>query len=116
MKKHFAIVGMKHRNAEALVASLPPGEPLTLVREPNNKYDPNAVQVWARDQHVGYVKGTQARGLAMAMDRGHKWRVPPAPEVVTEGAMPADAAASKTARATLARSPNSGYPMAEVEE
>ncbi len=69
MKSLLTIVGMKHRGTEALVAGLPKGEPLTLVREPANQHDPNAVQVWAREQQVGYVKGTQARVVAQFMDR-----------------------------------------------
>ncbi len=67
-KTVYAIVGMKHRGTEALVSSLPVGEPLLLVREASNQFDPNAVQVWARGQHVAYLKATQVRSLAMAMD------------------------------------------------
>lgn len=63
-----ALVGMKHRGTEALVASLPQGEPLTLVREPTNKYDRNAVQVWARGKHLGYIKASQNGAICMAMD------------------------------------------------
>ena len=63
-----ALVGMKHRGTEALVASLPQGEPLTLVREPTNQYDRNAVQVWARGKHIGYCKASQNRAISMAMD------------------------------------------------
>lgn len=66
--KTYILVGMKHRNAEELVASLPSGEPLTLVRERTNAHDPFAVQVWAREQHVGYVRATQVRPLTIAMD------------------------------------------------
>lgn len=33
MKSLYALVGMKHRGTEEFVASLPQGEPLTLVRE-----------------------------------------------------------------------------------
>jgi HIRAN domain len=69
MKALVALVGMKHRGTEKLVESLPLGEPLTLIREPTNQYDANAVQVWARDQHVGYVKSSQNRDLAASMDR-----------------------------------------------
>lgn len=68
-KSLVALVGMKHRGTESLVASLPQGEPLTLIRETDNKYDRFAVQVWARDAHVGYIKSTQVRPIAMAMDR-----------------------------------------------
>lgn len=67
----YALVGMKFRppGTEQLVASLPNGEPLTLIREATNKFDPNAVQVWARDQHIGYISAKQNRPIAMAMDR-----------------------------------------------
>jgi len=68
MKTLVALVGMKHRGTEAFVASLPQGETLTLVREPDNKFDPFAVQVWARDRHVGYIKATQVKPIAMALD------------------------------------------------
>jgi len=64
----YALVGMQHRNAEQFVADLPPDEPLTLIREPGNRYDPNAVQVWARGRHVGYVPKTQNAPLAQFID------------------------------------------------
>jgi HIRAN domain-containing protein len=72
--KHMALVGMKHREREsgvgivALVASLPTGEDLELVREPDNKYDRFAVQVWARGHHVGYIAAAQNRELATMLD------------------------------------------------
>lgn len=70
----FALVGMKHRGAEAFVAELPPDEPLTLVREPGNRFDRNAVQVWARGRHVGYISKDQNAALAMFIDsHGHLW-------------------------------------------
>ena len=43
LKSLYALVGMKHRGTEALVASLRQGEPLTLIREPTNLYDQNAI-------------------------------------------------------------------------
>lgn len=69
MKTLVALVGMKHRGTEALVASLPAGEPLILIRERDNPYDSNAVQVWARDQHVGYIKASQVIPIAQEMDK-----------------------------------------------
>lgn len=68
-KACYVMVGMKHiPGATELVASLPKGEPMRLVREPGNAFDPLAVQVWARDQRVGYVAGKQNRALAAFMD------------------------------------------------
>jgi hypothetical protein len=70
MKTLVALVGTKYRGQAMLdlLASLPQGEALTLVRERDNRFDRNAVQVWARGEHIGYVKGNQNRDLAMAMD------------------------------------------------
>jgi hypothetical protein len=70
MKTLVALVGTRFRGEDMvrLLASLPQGEPLTLIREPDNQYDANAVQVWARGQHIGFVKSSQNRNLAMAMD------------------------------------------------
>lgn len=68
MKALFGLVGMKHRGSEKLVASLPNGEPLKLIREPDNKFDRFAVQVWARGTHLGFIKGAQVKPLAIAMD------------------------------------------------
>lgn len=68
MKALYDIVGMKYRGTEKFVRALPSGEVLDLLREPTNQHDPNAVQVWAHGQHVGYIKGTQAVDLARWMD------------------------------------------------
>ena len=83
VKSLVALVGMKHRGTEALVSSLPRGEPLTLVREPTNPHDRWAVQVWARGVHVGFVKGSQVRPIAMAMDRHGP--PPPDPKTMLSG-------------------------------
>lgn len=64
----YALVGMKHRGTEALVLSLPPDAPLVLIRDPANKYDPNAIQVWARGRHVGYISKNQNAVLARFID------------------------------------------------
>lgn len=66
----YGLVGMQFRPPEvkAYFAKLPNGSPLTLIREPNNPHDPNAVQVWSGDVHIGYVKGSQVKPLALAMD------------------------------------------------
>lgn len=69
----YAIVGMKFRGTEELVRSLPNGEPLEFRREPENAIDKNAVQVWARDQHVGYVRASQNFRLATGLDAGIKF-------------------------------------------
>ena len=103
MKTLVALVGTKHRGQEMLdlLASLPQGEPLTLVREPTNKVDPNAVQVWASGTHVGYLAAKQVKPIAMAMDAAAAGRVN---------------VRSLDKPAKLARSPNSGYPMVDIDD
>lgn len=78
MKHLVALVGMKHRGEEAeeLVRALPAGAPLHLVREPNNRHDPHAIQVYARHGngelvHVGYLKSGQNSLIARWMDLEH---------------------------------------------
>lgn len=66
--QRYALVGMKHRGTEQLVADLPPDAPLTLVREPDNKYDRNAIQVWANGRHVGFISKDQNAVLAQFID------------------------------------------------
>ena len=70
MKSLVALVGMKHRGREVmdLVAGLPNGEPLTLVRKIGNKFDHRAVQVWARGVHVGFVKREQNAEISARLD------------------------------------------------
>lgn len=50
----FPIVGMQFRPVEGIPAPtimtlLPPGTPLYLVRQPDNEYDYNAIQVWIKN-------------------------------------------------------------------
>lgn len=41
-----------------------------LAREPNNRYDPNAIMVLVLGEHVGYVPKALAAKLAPRMDAG----------------------------------------------
>ncbi len=68
MKSLYAMVGMRFRDAEEFVASLPDREPLLLLRQPNNPHDANAVAVWARGRHVGFIPTKENAALASRMD------------------------------------------------
>jgi hypothetical protein len=65
----YPIIGMRHRGpkAELLVKSLARDEALVLERDPANQYDPNAVKVIARGEHVGFVPKALAALLAKDM-------------------------------------------------
>lgn len=71
MKSLVALVGTKFRGREAIdmLAALPQGEPLTLIREPTNQFDPRCVQIWARGVHIGFIKKEQNKAISAKMDR-----------------------------------------------
>jgi hypothetical protein len=49
----FPIVGAFYRPpAQALLAVLPVGAPLTLIAEPDNPYDPNAIAIWLKSKDI----------------------------------------------------------------
>lgn len=68
------IVGNSYRpdTARTWLAKLAPKQPLQLRREPNNKYDPNAVMVYIFEQHLGYIPRGLAAEIAPLMDKGLK--------------------------------------------
>lgn len=76
-KAVYDIVGMKHAgpDTEAYVRALPAGTALGLVRDPENRYDFNAVIVMHGERRLGFIKSTQVRPLARLMDAspGKAW-------------------------------------------
>ena len=70
------VAGVSYR-AEALPdASFDPGQRLSLVREPENEHDPNAVAIWneSRTLQVGYVPREIAPELAGDEQAVALWR------------------------------------------
>jgi hypothetical protein len=105
VKSLVTLVGTKYRSKEMLdmLASLPNGEQLTLVREPGNQYDTNAIQVWARGHHIGYIPSSQNKPLAAAMDAAAL-------------AMPGGAARPAYAKPAKLAIDGGQRPMIEIEE
>jgi single-stranded-DNA-specific exonuclease len=63
------VVGVTYEGRQAVVALLTEGERVTLIREPDNPFDPNAVKVIRWDhRQIGYVERELARILAPRMD------------------------------------------------
>ena len=112
----YSIVGQKHCGAKPYNEGVLPGTPVVLVREPDNAVDKNAVQVWIGDKRIGYIAAKQNAELAALIDRiGRPWtqRRPISPfdarvDSVVEMRQAIDA--------TFIRSPNSAYPMVEVNQ
>jgi hypothetical protein len=65
-----ALAGFRYHAAPRLFEQLAPGQPLELVREPDNPYDANAVRVDWQGQKLGYVPRAENGAIAWAMDQG----------------------------------------------
>jgi len=63
------VVGVSFDNRQSVVALLSEGERVSLIREPDNPFDPNAIKVirWDRQQ-IGYLDRELAKILAPRMD------------------------------------------------
>ncbi len=48
------------------------GDRLTLTREPENRYDRNAIRVDWNGQQIGYIPRAENRAVARALDTGEK--------------------------------------------
>ena len=69
-----ALAGFRYAEAAEVWPHLAAGEPLELVREPDNPHDANAVRVEWRGRKLGYVPRSENGALAWAMDRGEVLR------------------------------------------
>jgi hypothetical protein len=64
------LVGFRHYEAPNLWGEIRSGDPLTLVREPHNPHDRNAVRVEWRTFKLGYVPRAENAAVARQLDRG----------------------------------------------
>ncbi len=64
------LAGFRHGEAAEVWQDLRSGERLTLVREPVNTFDQNAVRVEWRGRKLGYVPRRDNAALAWAIDSG----------------------------------------------
>jgi HIRAN domain len=97
MRKTCSIVGQKFRGLDPYLPGIESGTTITLVREPDNPHDKNAVAVWIGTTHVGYLPSKDNPPIAAYMDSKAR----------TDDA-------SNTMTATFRRSPNSAYPQCEI--
>jgi hypothetical protein len=64
------LAGFRYGDAAEVWPRMRHGDPLELVREPENPHDANAVRVQWRGRKLGYVPRSENGALAWAMDRG----------------------------------------------
>ena len=72
-KRQVQITGSSfQKGADRWIANLAPGQQLRLEREPQNKYDPNAISVHIFQQCLGYFPRGFAAEVAPLMDKGYE--------------------------------------------
>lgn len=115
----YAVVGMKHikspdYNAHEMVMRAPHHQAVTLVREPGNRFDPCAVQVWIDGKRVGYISKDQNAVLSRFIDDNGCWWLPITAEMLAMDAeMPAGVGAAKAVTARIHKG-NNEYPLVEI--
>lgn len=117
MPNRYSIVAMNHCKSEDFVKNLQPGVLVTLVREPTNKFDANAVMVWADGKHVGYIPKATNKQLAQFIDTSGQAVIlngTPLEAAKAIMGMDNDLQETKSITGKFVRSPNSGYPQVEV--
>ncbi len=66
------LAGFQYHEGKALWEQMKVGDALTLVREPDNAYDPRAVRVEWQGRKLGYVPRKENEAVARQLDRGNK--------------------------------------------
>jgi hypothetical protein len=68
----FPVVGVSFRAEDLQHPGFSPGQTVTLVPEPDNPHDPNAIGVWdeAGEVQAGYVPKRYARRIRAPLKRG----------------------------------------------
>ncbi|MBK6401686.1 MAG: HIRAN domain-containing protein [Rhodocyclaceae bacterium] len=64
------LAGFQYHAAGELWPELRVGDTLTLIREPDNSHDGNAIRIEWRGRMLGYLPRAENRAVAAEMDRG----------------------------------------------
>ena len=68
--QHSPLAGLRYYDGAALWDEMRVGDPLTLVREPDNPHDSNAIRLEWHGRMLGYVPRRENADLARQMDLG----------------------------------------------
>lgn len=79
LSRIFLVSGARHVDDQlatsALIEDLHPGESLSLRPEPDNEYNPNALQVVARGRPVGWIPDYLADEVGAVVESGRRWNL-----------------------------------------
>lgn len=64
------VAGFQYYDGETVWRNLAVGDAVQLVREPDNRHDEYAIEVYWKDRKLGYVPRVANRTLAQMLDRG----------------------------------------------
>ena len=62
------VAGVSYRREQ--VSKCYEGQPVTLIREPSNPHDKNAIRVYAGGGQLGFISRDEAKTMAPFIDRG----------------------------------------------
>jgi len=68
------VAGVSFEGRQDVLGGLRPGDPLALVRQPDNAHDVNAIAVMRGALHIGFLNKQMARRLAPKFDEGSRYR------------------------------------------
>ena len=63
MEKSFAITGLSHSAYKNMIDHIHKDDRLTLVKDPTNEYDSNAIRVFHSRVQIGWVSAKENEGL-----------------------------------------------------
>lgn len=69
---HSRIAGSHYYRLEQIVQLIQPDDPLTLQRQTDNRHDPAAIEVFWKNEKIGYVPRRHNTAAASLMDRGYQ--------------------------------------------
>ncbi|MCC8997625.1 MAG: HIRAN domain-containing protein [Nitrosomonas sp.] len=64
------VAGFQYHQGETLWPQLATGQPLTLVREPGNRFDQRAVRIDWQGEKLGYIPAIDNAAISQLLDRG----------------------------------------------
>lgn len=68
----FFIAGFQYHDGALVLEKLKPGKKLKMALEPDNPYDPNAIELRYKKAKLGYVPRTENEQMALMAHFGHK--------------------------------------------